>query len=63
MLSLAIWLMKAVLLCLHSLEEFAVWVTGRDLDKTRAMWATNYVMVARKAPSLEAVKECMGSSE
>lgn len=54
--SLIIWLMKITLLCLHSLEGLVVRLLGRDSEVIRAKWAINYVMVARKTPSLEAVR-------
>lgn len=50
------WLAKAVLLGLHRLEAFAIRLARRDPEAARAMWAINYVIVARKVASSEAAK-------
>lgn len=53
----ATWLAKALLLGLHRLEAFAIRLGGRDPESARAMWAINYVIVARKVASAGAAKQ------
>jgi len=44
-----IWLIKIILLGMHSLEGAMLELVEKDPEKFRAVWTVNYVLVARKS--------------